>query len=75
MSKVPDLVECYSGAEYAERPRAFYWQGDRLEIAEILESWRTPEGVRFWVSTPDGQIFDLFFEAEYDAWSIVQRNV
>jgi hypothetical protein len=66
-------VECYSGGEYAERPRALHWQGHRLEVAEVLQSWRAPEGVRFQVRAEDGRVFDLFYNLEIDAWSILEK--
>lgn len=70
MSQTPGQVECYSGGEYAERPRAFYWQGARLEVAEVLASWRTPSGKRFQVRVEDGSIFELSYDATMDAWDI-----
>jgi hypothetical protein len=66
------LVECRSDAEYAERPVAFFWQAQRLEIAEILSRWRTPDGKRFRVRTTDGQIFELFYDPAVDRWQIRQ---
>jgi hypothetical protein len=73
LSEPLDPVECYSGSEYAERPRALYWQGERLEIAEIEESWLTPGGKRFRVRAGEGQVFELIYNLETDAWSIVQK--
>ena len=72
MSQAPDQVACYSGGEYAERPRALHWRGKRLEISEIVGSWLTPSGKRFRVRSEDGQVFDLFYDTETDAWSIIQ---
>jgi hypothetical protein len=67
-----NLVECHSGHEYAERPVSFYWEGQRVEIEEIVARWRVPEGKRFRVLTTDGQIFELFYGELYDEWSIRQ---
>ena len=39
-----DPVECHSGFEYAERPIALTWEGQRLEIAAIESTWRIPGG-------------------------------
>lgn len=72
MDQAPAQVECYSGGEYAERPRVLYWQGMRLEIAEIMASWRTPAGKRFQVRMQDGWVFELAYSFETDAWTIVQ---
>ncbi|RME43668.1 MAG: hypothetical protein D6791_14910 [Chloroflexi bacterium] len=47
-------VEAYSGYRYGERPRAFTWQGRRYEVLDVERRWRTPEGIRFVVTTPAG---------------------
>lgn len=65
-------VECRSDTEYAERPLAFTWQEQRLEIQDILQSWRTPNGKRFRVLTADDQIFDLIFDETTAEWQIHQ---
>jgi hypothetical protein len=67
-----DRVECHSGFEYAERPVALHWEGDRLEIEEILDRWQIPDSKCFRVRTRDGQIFELFFNELYDEWRIYQ---
>ncbi len=64
------LVECYSGSEYAERPVALYWQGQRLEIEQVEAQWRIPGGKRFRVRTRDGQVFELFYGELYDEWRV-----
>jgi hypothetical protein len=46
-----ELVECHSGSEYAERPTSLYWQGERLEVSEVINRWRTPDGIVFRVNT------------------------
>ena len=66
------LVECRSDTEYAERPIALYWQGQRLEIVEILARRRNPAGKGFRVRTADDQVFELTYN-EVDAdWQIQQ---
>ena len=65
-----DLVECHSGSEYAERPTALHWGGRRLEVVEILSSWRIPDGKCFLVRTDDGQAFELIYNELEDAWSV-----
>ena len=40
--ELKDLVECHSGYEYAERPVALHWQGQRLEIESVEAEWRIP---------------------------------
>jgi hypothetical protein len=73
MDRAAGPVECYSGGEYAERPRALHWEGARLEVAEVLQSWRSPEEVRFRVRTVNDRIFGLVYTIETDAWSIVEK--
>jgi len=65
-----ELVECHSGSEYAERPTALRWDGQRLEITEILAQWRIPGGKCFRVQVQDERIFELFYGELYDEWRI-----
>lgn len=71
---MPERVECYSGYEYPERPSAFYWQDVRMEITEVLQSWRTPQGKRFRVKTEDFQVFELEYNEPEDDWFIIQMR-
>lgn len=63
-------VETYSGSEYPETPLAFHWEGERLMIAEVLASWRTPDGKGFRVRTEDQQVFELFYDENIQNWII-----
>jgi len=65
-----DLVECHSGYEYAERPLALHWEGQRLEIAAIEADWRIPGAHCFRVRTQDDRRFELFYGELYDEWRI-----
>jgi hypothetical protein len=65
-----DSVECRSDSEYADRPLALTWQGRRLEVAEILASWRGPGEKGFRVKTTDGQAFELAYRELPDEWHI-----
>jgi hypothetical protein len=69
---MPDIVECHSGYEYAERPTALIWKGQRLEVEEIEARWRIPGGKKFRVRTTDGQVFELLYAELYDEWRIHQ---
>jgi hypothetical protein len=64
------LVECYSGTAYAERPVALSWEGTRLEVSEVLNSWQTPAGKAFRVCTTDGRAFELAYDEFADRWSV-----
>lgn len=67
-----DTVECRSDSEYAERPLAMKWNGQRYEIAGILARWRAPDEKGFRVKTTDGQIFELIYREGPDEWKIKQ---
>jgi hypothetical protein len=64
------MVECYSGHEYAQRPVAFEWEGERKIVESVLNTSRTPAGRCFRVRTIDHQIFDLCYDESQDVWSI-----
>jgi hypothetical protein len=65
-----DMVECRSEVEYAERPLALTWQGQRLEIAEIVASWRGPGEKGFRIKTVEGLAFDLAYHEFPDEWKV-----
>ena len=67
---VDGVVECYAGSRYPERPRAFTWAGQRLEVAAVVHQWRTPAGPVFDVSTADGRRFILSYEEAAVAWQV-----
>jgi hypothetical protein len=69
---VSDPVECHSDSEYAERPTALHWEGQRLEVSEILARWRTPDGKHFRVRVRQDWVFELFYDQAQDDWRIVQ---
>ncbi len=64
------VVECHSGYEYAERPVAIHWEGQRLEVERVEAEWRVSGGKQFRVRTRDGRRFDLFYEELDDEWRI-----
>lgn len=63
-------VECHSGYKYGERPLALHWEGQRLEVREVLAAWRAPEGPRFRVRAENGQCFELSYQEFADEWEI-----
>jgi hypothetical protein len=65
-----EVVECSSDTEYADRPLALTWQGQRLEITEILGRWRCPDGKGFRIKTTGGQAFELTYREIPDDWLI-----
>ena len=63
-------VECLSGHTYAERPIALWWEGERLNIVEIVARWRIPDGRRFRVQAENDQIFELCYSEQQDEWQV-----
>ncbi len=65
-----NLVECHSGFDYAERPVAFHWGGQRFEVNTIIAEWRTPEHKTFRVQAVDSCIFLLVYDQVLDTWNV-----
>ncbi len=63
-------VECYSGADFAERPRAFDWNGERHQVQTVLASWQNPTGPRFRVRTEGNLTIELSYSRSHDRWCI-----
>lgn len=71
MDKEPgDLVECRAEAAYPGRPLAFTFRGMRCQVADILKSWRSPDGMGYRVTTDDWRVFDLLYNEASDEWSV-----
>ncbi len=64
------MVECYAGFRHPERPRAFLWEGERLEVVEIEREWRTPSGPAFRVRASDGRRFTLAYDEATEVWNV-----
>lgn len=64
------LVECRSDYTYAQRPLALIWENQRLEVTEVLASWRTPQGLYFRVRVQDGKCFELRYQESGEEWQI-----
>lgn len=69
---MPELVECHSGYEYAERPIALTWEGVRRVVAEVEAEWRIPGGKKFRVRTEGGEVFELEYVEGEDEWHVGQ---
>ena len=67
---MPEIVECHSGYEYAERPVALWWEGARLEVAEVEATWRISGGKKFRARVVDGRVFELLYVELYDEWRV-----
>jgi hypothetical protein len=69
--EVETTVFCHSGYTYAQRPLAFLYHKERLEVVTVEAEWASPEGRAFWVNTSDGRQFKLFYEQTGDRWLII----
>jgi hypothetical protein len=67
---MPELVECYSGVEYAEEPRRFLWEGEWRMVSRIIARRRLPEGKQFVVDDRQGGQFVLTYLTEREQWTI-----
>jgi hypothetical protein len=63
-------VECHSGHEYAGRPVALTWAGERFEVETIIAEWRTPESKGFRVQAVGEGIFELVYNQVSDTWEV-----
>ena len=70
-------VECLSGYKANERPVAFTYRNERLEIRDIIDRWyeggldaRWPEIDYFKVRTTGGKIHLLRYLSVLDIWTI-----
>jgi hypothetical protein len=69
--EVETTVFCHSGYTYAQRPLAFLYHEERLEVDTVEAEWVLPEGRTFLVTTSDERRFKLFYEQTGDRWLIV----
>jgi hypothetical protein len=67
------LVECRSDHAYIGYPVAFYWQGMRLQVDDILIEHRTPQGYSYQVRNRERGIFILDYDSDSDLWSVEQK--
>jgi hypothetical protein len=65
----PCNVECVSSASYGDRPTAICFEDQRLEIIEVLQRWRSPEGINFNVLTSEEYAYELNYNQASDQWS------
>lgn len=71
-------VECYSGHKVNERPLAFTFRGNRLEITEIIDRWyqgnpnsQQPSLDYFKVRTATSEEYIIRYNTLFDAWSVL----
>jgi hypothetical protein len=64
------VVESYAGYRYPERPRAFLWKDERIEVEAVERQWRTPAGLAFRVRCADARRFTLAYDEAGDRWDV-----
>jgi hypothetical protein len=67
----PCRVETYSGARLHEHPRRFTYQGEWLEVVQILHRWREPEHLGFLVVASDSRRYCLNYQLHRDSWEVM----
>lgn len=63
-------VECYSGHTYAQEPRYFVFDNERLAVAEVCRRWREPTGPYFEILADNGARYVLTYNEADDFWSV-----
>ena len=48
MKLTPIRVKCYAGAKADETPRWFVWEGQTVEVGEVLDRWYQVESKSEW---------------------------
>ena len=65
-----NLVICRSEFTYPERPLKIFWEAKWLAVQVVLQRWRLPAGIRFWVRAEDGRSYELHYWEVNDEWHI-----
>ena len=65
-------VKCYSGHTFAERPKAFTWQGVEYEVEKVEREWLEPGERHFQVRTGGSKLFKLCYNEAKDSWQITE---
>ena len=68
-------VECYAGTKADETPRRFVWEGQAIEVGEVIDRWYQVESRPEWpradyfkVRAGDLREYLLKHDLESDAW-------
>ena len=68
-------VECYAGYRGEETPRRFRPGERQIEIAEIVDSWLTPDHRYFKVQDTQGDLYILRNDVASDRWELLHIAV
>ena len=69
--RVAVSVRCHSGYTYAQRPVQVEWLGEWLDVKDVVNEWRTPEGWAFKVVCTNQMVFELYYNEATEEWSAV----
>ncbi|MDZ7262491.1 MAG: hypothetical protein ONB05_10350 [candidate division KSB1 bacterium] len=68
-------VECYAGYKYPEKPRFLWLEGRKIEVKEILSSWRTEDRkpgkrsiLHFRLKTEENEIWEIGYDEGLGQW-------
>ncbi len=80
MKLTPIRVACYAGATADETPRRFVWEGQIVEVIEVLDRWYQVESKPEWpradyfkVRATNDREYLLKHDLESDEWFLGQR--
>ena len=63
-------VECYAGYRNEQEPRAFWLGERRIEVAELVDRWLSPEQRSFKVRATDGDFYILRYDEARGIWEL-----
>jgi len=63
-------VECYSGYRSEETPRRFWIQSKKVEIAEVIDRWISPDHRNFRVKGDDDCIYVIRLDPIDWGWEL-----
>lgn len=81
MHLVAIQVECYAGQKADETPRRFRWEGEWVEVLEVVDRWHQIESKPEWpradcfkVLDSDQRQYLLKHDLETDAWYLRRKR-
>jgi hypothetical protein len=80
MNLIPVKVECYAGAKADETPRRLTWEGQTMDVEEVLDRWHQIESKPEWpranyfkTRCSDGHEYLLKHDLESDEWYLGRK--
>jgi len=74
LNHFPLQVDCYSGHIVDETPRRFDWQGEAVEVGEIVTRWQEPDYRYFKVRGKNGCLYLLAHNRMSQKWSLIIKK-